>query len=56
MKVLNEWWKTVKDHEGMLQVLGQDPAGNVSEEYLVGDSAEQIIIPFAGLQHAFHVL
>jgi hypothetical protein len=37
MKVLSEWWKTVKDHEGMLQVLGSDPAGNVSEGYLVDD-------------------
>lgn len=25
MGVLSEWWKTVKDHEGMLQVLGRDP-------------------------------
>jgi hypothetical protein len=42
MKVLSEWWKTVKDHEGMLQILGRDPAGNVSEElgYLVDDSPE----------------
>jgi hypothetical protein len=28
MKVLSQWWTTVKDHEGILQVLGRDPAGN----------------------------
>jgi len=37
MKVLCEWWKTIKDHEGMLQLLGRDPAGNVSEGYPVND-------------------
>ena len=31
MKVLSEWWKTIKDHEGMHQILSRDPAGNVSE-------------------------
>ena len=39
MEVLCQWWTTVKDHEGMLQVLGRDPAGNVSDGGLVGDSA-----------------
>lgn len=39
MKVLSEWWKTVKDNEGMLQILGRDPAGNVSEGSLVKDGA-----------------
>ncbi len=56
MKVLNEWWKTIKDHEGMLQILGRDPAGNVSEGYLVYDSSEQLTVPFSGLRHAFLVL
>ena len=40
MKVLGEWWETVKDHEGILQTLGRDPAGNVSDGYLIKDSAE----------------
>ena len=31
VKVLSEWWENVKDHEGMLQILSRDPAGNVSE-------------------------
>ena len=31
MEVLCQWWTTVKDHEGILQVLGRDPAGNVSD-------------------------
>jgi len=56
MQVLSEWWKTVKDHEGMLQVLGRDPAGNVSEGYLVDDTTEQLIMALTGLYHAFHVL
>jgi hypothetical protein len=38
MEVLSEWWKTIKDHEGMLQILGRDPAGNVSKGYFVDDS------------------
>ena len=46
MKVLSEWWKTVKDHEGMLQILSRDPAGNVSEGYFIDDSTEQLTIPF----------
>jgi hypothetical protein len=56
MEVLGEWWKTIKDHEGMLQILGRDAAGNVSEGYLINDSTEQLIMPFAGLHHAFLVL
>jgi hypothetical protein len=40
MKVLCEWWKTIKDHEGMLQLLGRDPAGNVSERYPVNDTKQ----------------
>ncbi|KAH9969342.1 hypothetical protein BJV74DRAFT_983511 [Russula compacta] len=28
MRVLSEWWTTVKDHEGMLQIFGRDPAGD----------------------------
>jgi len=56
MKVLSEWWKAVKDNEGMLQILGRGPAGNVSEGYLIDDSTEQLIMPFAGLYHAFHIL
>jgi hypothetical protein len=31
MKVLDQWWATIKDHEGILQILGRDPAGNVSD-------------------------
>ncbi len=42
MKVLCEWWKTIKDHEGMLQLLGRDPADNVSEGYPINDSAKQL--------------
>jgi hypothetical protein len=45
MEVLVEWWATIKDHEGLLQVLGRDPAGNVSDGYLVGDSSEQLTTP-----------
>jgi len=26
--VVSEWWKTVKDNEGLLQMFGRDPAGN----------------------------
>jgi hypothetical protein len=55
MKVISEWWKTVKDHEGLLQVVGRDPAGNVSEGYLADDST-QLTMPFSELQHAFPVL
>lgn len=29
MKVISESWKTIKDHEGVFQILGRDPAGNV---------------------------
>ena len=46
MKVLIQWWATVKDHEGINQILGRDPAGNVSDGYLVDDSAEQLTMPF----------
>jgi hypothetical protein len=56
MEVLSDWWKTIKDHEGMLQILGRDPAGNVSEGCLVYDSTEQLTVPFSGLYHAFLVL
>jgi hypothetical protein len=42
MKLISEWWKTIKDHEGILQTLSRDPAGNVSDGYLVKDSAEQL--------------
>jgi hypothetical protein len=56
MEVLGEWWKTIKDHEGMLQILGRDAAGNVSEGYLINDRTEQLIMTFAGLHHAFLVL
>lgn len=31
MKVLTQWWATVKNHEGMLQILGRDPSGNVGD-------------------------
>ena len=33
MKVLSEWWKTIKDHEALLQTLCRDPAGHVSDGY-----------------------
>ena len=46
MKVLSEWWKTIKDHEGILQTLSRDPAGNVSDGYPVKDGAEQLKTPF----------
>jgi hypothetical protein len=42
MKVLCQWWKSVKDHEAIQKSLGRDPAGNVSDECLVGDSTEQL--------------
>jgi hypothetical protein len=45
MNVLCQWWTTVKNHEGILQVLGRDPAGNVSDGFLAGDSAEQLTTP-----------
>ena len=45
MRVLSEWWKNIKDHEGMLQILGRDRAGNVSEGYLVDDSTERLTMP-----------
>ncbi|KAI9451654.1 hypothetical protein F5148DRAFT_1238677 [Russula earlei] len=28
LTVLRQWWATVKDNEGMLQILGRDPSGN----------------------------
>jgi FAD/FMN-containing dehydrogenase len=56
MKVLSEWWNTITDHEGILQTLFRDPAGSVSDGYLVNNSAEQLKNAFAGLHHAFHVL
>ena len=46
MKVISEWWETIKDHEGMLQILGRDSAGQVSEGNLVDDSTEQPTILF----------
>jgi hypothetical protein len=45
MEVLSQWWATVKDHKAMLQMLGKDPAGNVSDGYLVGNSTKQLTIP-----------
>ena len=39
MKVISEWWVTIKDHEGILQTFSRDPAGNVGGRYLK-DSAE----------------
>ena len=45
VKVLSEWWKNVKDHEGMLQILSRDPAGNVSEGYLGDDNSEELTMP-----------
>lgn len=44
MKVLIQWWATVNDHEGILQFLGRDPAGNVSDGYLIANSAKQLTI------------
>ena len=32
LKEVSEWWKTVKDNEGMLQIFGRDPSGNVSDK------------------------
>jgi hypothetical protein len=40
LKVLSQWWANVKDNEGMLQILGRDPAGNVGDDLLAGNSAE----------------
>jgi hypothetical protein len=45
VKVLSEWWKNVKDHEGMLQIFSRDPAGNVSEGYLGDNSSEELTMP-----------
>jgi hypothetical protein len=56
LKLLSEWYKTIKDQEGMLQIFGRDPAGNVSEGYFVDDSTEQPLMPFAGLHHTFRFL
>ncbi len=56
MKVLSEWLKMIKDNEGMLQILGRDPSGNVSVGYLIDNSAEQLTISFPGLYHAFVIL
>jgi FAD/FMN-containing dehydrogenase len=55
MEVLSEWWETIKDHEGMLQVLGGDSAGNVSKD-IADDSTEQLTPHFPGLHQTFHVL
>ena len=44
MKVLIQWWATVNDHEGILQFLGRDPAGYVSDGYLIANSAKQLTI------------
>ena len=56
MKVLGEWWEAIKDHEGILQILGRDPAGTVSERFPVHDSTKQLTTPFQGLHQAFNVL
>jgi len=56
MNVFCGWWKTAKDHEGILLVLARDPAGNVSDEYLVDDSTEQLTMPFSGFHHSYRVL
>ena len=56
MEVLCQWWTTVKDHEAIQQALGRDPAGNVSDGCLVGDSAEQLYNAFAGLHYTYLVL
>lgn len=45
MKELSDWWRTVKNHEGMLQIFGRDPAGKVSDGYLVLDRIEQLTTP-----------
>ena len=45
MKVISEWWESIKDHEGMLQILGsRDQSGKVRKGYLVDDSTEQLTL------------
>jgi hypothetical protein len=56
MKVLIEWWATIKDHEGILQVVGRDPAGSVSGGYLVCDGTEKLINVFSGLHYTSVIL
>jgi hypothetical protein len=46
MKVLIQWWSTVKDNEGILQFLGRDPDGHVSDGYLMVDSSTQLTTLF----------
>jgi FAD/FMN-containing dehydrogenase len=31
LKEVSEWWKTIKDHEAMIQIFGRNPAGHVSD-------------------------
>jgi hypothetical protein len=46
MEVLIQWWDTVKDHEGILQILGRDPVGNVGDGYFESDLAKLLTTPF----------
>jgi FAD/FMN-containing dehydrogenase len=57
MKVLSQWWETAKDNEGILQVFGRDPSGNVSEMgYWMDGGSERLTISFSGLHYPFPVL
>jgi len=40
MKVLRQWWVTIKDNEAMQQIFARDPAGNVGNGGLVGESTD----------------
>jgi FAD/FMN-containing dehydrogenase len=42
-KVLSQWWETIKDHEGMLQIFCRGPDGKVSDEFLRCDREERLM-------------
>lgn len=44
MAELARWWESAKDQEGILQILGRDPTGRVSDtsRFLSGTTAEQL--------------
>ena len=46
MNVLSQWWATAKSNEGILQIFGRDPSGNVSDGFFVGDSSEKLTTPY----------
>ena len=55
MATIHQWWANVKDNEVLVQILGRDPAGRVSNQYHTNATAAAYNI-FAGLHNAFPIL